>query len=171
MQGHPGGSSGGGLLFRLKTASLGLQSRGRRLSFEIFDFKRGFDLRGGFFSGSGGADSRKKGPGRARPAECFSENAVSGKTILVLLRPEGANSPEGLFAAEAANSAGDFWSRFDGVQRCDLPAGESKGGQGPPWFVRLRANKKIEIIFPGTALLGKIPRPSRLGRRHQSADW
>ena len=39
-----------------------------------------------FFLGSGGADSKKKGSGRARPTECFFENAVSGKTILVFLR-------------------------------------------------------------------------------------
>ena len=53
------------------------------------------------------ADSTEKGAGRARPAGCFSENAISGKTILIYFAPQARNSPEGLFAAEAANSAGE----------------------------------------------------------------
>jgi hypothetical protein len=53
------------------------------------------------------ADSTEKGAGRARPAGCFSENAISGKTILIYFAPQARNSPEGLFAAGAANSAGE----------------------------------------------------------------
>jgi hypothetical protein len=49
----------------------------------------------GLFSGSGGADSRKKGSNRARFAECFSEDAIPGKTILDFCAV-GANSCGGL---------------------------------------------------------------------------
>ncbi len=53
---------------------------------------------GGFFLGSDRGDSKEKGPGRVRPAECFSENAVYGKTILDFLREAqtlpGAAAPQ-----------------------------------------------------------------------------
>jgi hypothetical protein len=58
-------------------------------------------MTGGFFLGSGGADSKEKGPGPAGPAECFSENTISGKTIFIYFAPQARNSAEGLFAALA----------------------------------------------------------------------
>ena len=42
-------------------------------------------------------DAREKGPGRARPAECFSENAVSGKTNFKLFAPVAQTPAEGFF--------------------------------------------------------------------------
>ncbi len=57
-------------------------------------------MTGGFFLGSGGADSKEKGPGPAGPGP-FSENAISEKTIFIYFAPQARNSAEGLFAALA----------------------------------------------------------------------
>ena len=72
------------------------------MSFEIKGFQTRILITGGFFLGSGAADSKKKGSGPAGPAGCFFENAVSEKTIWIYLRCRRRKLCRGLFAAETA---------------------------------------------------------------------
>jgi hypothetical protein len=56
---------------------------------------------GGLFFGKRRGRFPKKGSNRARFAGCFSENAVSGKTILVYFAPQARNSAEGFLVLQS----------------------------------------------------------------------